>query len=118
MLKKTIYFCEFCGEVFEDYDSCNLHEMEEMAKHCEDSFKLFDKLGEVKLNLKANPASIMTILCDGNKEAVELLKRYFTSFSCKVPPLTPGEEALLVFNECTGNWCNIDEAIQKLKSLF
>lgn len=52
MLKKTVYFCEYCGEVFEDYDSCNLHEMEEMAKRCEDSFKLYDKLGEVKLNLK------------------------------------------------------------------
>lgn len=118
MLKKTVYFCEYCGEVFEDYDSCNLHEMEEMAKHCEDSFKLYDKLGEVKFNLKANPASIIAILYDGNKEAAELLKRYFISFNCKVPSLTPGEEALLVFNECTGNWCNVDEALQKLEGLF
>lgn len=118
MLEKTIYFCEHCGEVFEDYDSCNLHEMEEMAKHCEDSFKLFDKLGEVKLNLKANPTSIIAILYDGNKEAAELLERYFISFNCKVPSLTPGEEALLVFNEYTDNWCNVDEALQKLEGLF
>ena len=118
MLKKTVYFCEYCGEVFEDYDNCNLHEMEEMAKRCEDSFKLYDKLGEVKLNLKANPAPIIAILCDGNKEAVELLKRYFISFDHEAPSLTPGEEALLVLNERTGNWCNVDEALQQLESLF
>lgn len=118
MFEKTIYICETCGKIFEDHDSCNLHEMQEMAARYEGGFKLYDKLGEVKFNPKADPSPLIAIFYYGGKEAAELLERYFISFGYDAPPFMPGEENIWVFNERTHDWCEVDDIIQLLQGLF
>lgn len=118
MMEKLIYECECCGKIFDDYDECDWHEMMEIAERCMSHFTFYGEFGKLTFKPKANPSPILAIWCDGNEEAVDLIRRYYESHSWdNAPSLQYGEEALWVFDEWTSDWCDVNTAIEHYQDL-
>lgn len=117
MKEKTVYICECCGEVFNDFDACNCHEMEELAVHCKYDFQLYDEHGPIIFKPELNPGPIVAIACSGDEETINLIDRYYSSHAWDAPPMTPGKENLWIFDERTCDWCNINETLKHYQDL-
>ena len=80
MTEKTIYICDYCGEVFDDDRDCYLHEWEHKFELFKNRIKFMRVKNDVLTELPFALDSVDecdVIYCDGTDEAWSILDEAF-----------------------------------------
>lgn len=81
MIKKTAYFCDICGKVFDDEKSCLSHEEKEKYRQFEERVAFFDRDGNFASNIKET----FTIWV-ADKEAFNYVNQLLLEYGCIIIP--------------------------------
>lgn len=113
MKTETIYICEHCGLVFDNYEECCAHEMKESAKQLE-GVKFFDDNGN-QLALNVDPRKIYYF--EMSAASADAVDKYFDKCgflppSCDVNTSFGGQ-----FYWDNDEWRNVDELRSKLAEI-
>ena len=80
MTEKTIYICDYCGEVFDDDRDCYLHEWEHKFELFKNRIKFMREKNGVFIELPLTLKSVdecTAIYCDGTDEAWNIIEEAF-----------------------------------------
>ena len=87
MTEKTIYICDYCGEVFGNEDNCFRHEWEHKFELFKNRIKFMREKNGVFVELPLTYESVdecTIIYCDGTDEAWDIINEAFDlrGYSC------------------------------------
>lgn len=113
MIKKTAYFCEICGKVFDDKKSCLLHEDDERRKQFKQRVVFFDKNGDCVNN--AEEASVIYI---DDKDTFDYVNKLLSGAGYAGIPSSFKEEVPNVFYiDADDYWCCLSSELDRLLEL-
>ena len=121
MTEKTIYICDYWGEVFDDDRDCYLHEWAHKFELFKNRIKFMRVKNGVLIELPLACESVdecTVIYCDGTDEAWNILDEAFDweGYYCISKDIRA--EGQLFFHDCkTDNWFCLEEELNYFAKL-
>lgn len=121
MTKNTTYICDYCGEVFDNYDDCYRHEWEHKLEPLKNRIKLMKEKNGVFIELPLAYESVnkcAVIYCDGTNDAWNALDEIFDwkGYYC-VPEAIRADGHIFIYDSKTEEWFCLEKGLDYFAKL-
>ena len=115
MTKNTTYICDYCGEVFDNYDDCYRHEWEHKFELVKNRVKFMKEKNGVFIELPLASESVdecTVIYCGGTNEAWNAIDEAFSwrGYDC-VPEDIRADGHIFVYGYETDDWFCLEKKL-------